>query len=220
MGREIVGPFHRLAGRTAQLAEIHFRDRLELLLSLRRQPQVNAPGVSGIGSTPDQPKLLDAAYQLHGRVMPDQQETRHVGDGGGTRTNKPFDAEERLMLLRGQPLPLRGHFAERQKYTELIAEFRQRLVVDRGRSFAGLSLSVIWPRGRSSWPLRSRHPPFPPCSMGRIRRTDGKTYQARHRPATPFRDDNSSSGGLSIGGGDSRVSSRKSTLLRLHGKGG
>src|SRR5581483_9301819 len=92
--------------------------------------------------------------------MPDQEEARHIADGRGTRTNKPLDSEQRLVLLRRQSLPLRRHLAEREKDTQLIAELCQRLVINSGGGFIGLSLSAIWPRDRSTGSLELRHPPF------------------------------------------------------------
>ena len=121
-----------------QLSEIHFRDCLQLLLALRRQPQMDAPGIFGIGRPPDQAALLHAIDELDGRMMPDQQEPRDVADCRRSGVDEPLDAKERLMLLGCQSLPLRGRLAEGEENPQLIAKLRERLVVDR----AGLADAV------------------------------------------------------------------------------
>lgn len=63
-------------------------------------------------------------------MMPDQQKPRDVANRRGTGIDKPLDAEQRLMLLGRQALPLRRRLAEGKEYTQLITKLRQRLVVN------------------------------------------------------------------------------------------
>ena len=90
---------------------------------------MNASRIARIGDAADQSEFRQAIHQLHGGMMPDQEKTRDIADRRGARTDKSFDAEKRLMLLRRQSQPLRCRLAESQEAPHLIAELRKSFVV-------------------------------------------------------------------------------------------
>jgi hypothetical protein len=105
------------------------REGSQLLLSFGGQLQQDAPCIPRIGFPANQLQFRHSIHQLHGGVMPDQEEARDVPNTRGLAAAETLDRKQRLVLLRRQSGALGRSFAECQEGSQLIAKLRQRRIV-------------------------------------------------------------------------------------------